>query len=193
MIFLVSRDRGSLSSFSRCGRSRQTLNQPPAGGTRRRVDLVHHLQRVLSAAPITKIQLHEPSGFNIGTNHRFGHSAPSDAPEKKLLLRCQIADPPGRETDNTEVSVFGCRFLRQNNLDVILSVRGRSALCRCKRMVGGGNGNEPHAADLNSPQTSAVHVQYAPDADAGAAVGMTRSTPPSVSIKSLTGTVWNSA
>ena len=89
------------------GAQKKTVRKPAARGTRRRFSLMHHLHRVLSSAPVWKIHSHEPSRLDICANHRFGHSSPPGSGDKKLVLQCQVADPPIRQAEHATVSSLG--------------------------------------------------------------------------------------
>jgi hypothetical protein len=105
--FVISWIGASTSSDSVTNRS---ISHRPAGPGG--VSLVYGLHGIFYATPVRKVQAHEPSGFDIGANDRFRHSAPSESCEKKLVPRCLIADAPGIEADDPKIPALQRAKLR---------------------------------------------------------------------------------
>jgi hypothetical protein len=126
---------------------------------------VYGLHGIFSTTPVAKVQSYEPSGFDIGTNDRLRHSAPSDSCEKKLVPRRLIADAPGIETNDAEVPARSRRLLRKNNLDEIACLRLSSFARLGQRMTGRSHGNDLDTCNVDAAKSRPVHVQLTSHAD----------------------------
>jgi hypothetical protein len=73
---------------------------------------MYDLHEIFSATPVSKIQSHKSSKFDVSANHRFRHSTPSDSAENELVFRRQIADAPRIEADDGEVPTISRGLLR---------------------------------------------------------------------------------